>query len=42
MRTADVVTVHVRLSDQSRGLLDRGLLESMKPGAIFVNTARGR
>ena len=41
MRTADVVTVHVRLSDQSRGLLDRGLLESMKPGAIFVNTARG-
>ncbi len=41
MRTADVVTVHLRLSDRSRGLLDRALLESMKPGAIFVNTARG-
>ena len=41
MRTADVVSVHLRLSDQSRGLLERGLLESMKPSAIFVNTARG-
>lgn len=41
MRTADVVTVHVRLSERSRGLLDRPLLESMKPGAILVNTARG-
>ena len=41
MRTADVVSVHLRLSDQSRGLLERSLLESMKPSAIFVNTARG-
>lgn len=41
MRSADVVSVHLRLSDQSRGLLDRSLLESMKPTAIFVNTARG-
>lgn len=41
MRTADVVTVHLRLSDRSRGLLDRTLLASMKPSAIFVNTARG-
>lgn len=41
MRTSDVVTVHLRLSDQSRGLLDRSLLELMKPDAIFVNTARG-
>ena len=41
MASTDVVTVHLRLSDRSRGLLDRRLLESMKPGAIFVNTARG-
>ena len=41
MAAADVVTVHLRLSDRSRGLLDRRLLDSMKPSAIFVNTARG-
>ena len=41
MRTSDVVTVHLRLSDESRGLLDQSLLASMKPDAIFVNTARG-
>ena len=41
MRAADVVTMHLRLSDRSRGLIDRALIESMKPGAIFVNTARG-
>ena len=38
---ADVVSVHVRLSDRTRGLLDRALLARMKPNAIFVNTARG-
>lgn len=41
MATADVVTVHVRLSSQSRGLLNRPLLASMKQGAVIVNTARG-
>ena len=41
MSSADLVTVHVRLSDQSRGMLSRPLLERMKPGAILVNTARG-
>ncbi|MDE2900662.1 MAG: 3-phosphoglycerate dehydrogenase [Chloroflexota bacterium] len=41
MASTDVVTVHLRLSDQSRGLLDRRLIESMKADAFFVNTARG-
>ena len=37
---ADVVTVHLRLSPTSRGLLDRAKLALMKPSALFVNTAR--
>jgi phosphoglycerate dehydrogenase-like enzyme len=38
---SDVVSIHLRLSDESRGLLDREKLWKMKPGAILINTARG-
>jgi phosphoglycerate dehydrogenase-like enzyme len=41
LATSDVVTVHLRLSDESRGLLNRERLWKMKPGAILINTARG-
>jgi lactate dehydrogenase-like 2-hydroxyacid dehydrogenase len=40
-RTADVVSVHLVLSERSRGAVARGDLEMMKPTAIFVNTSRG-
>jgi phosphoglycerate dehydrogenase-like enzyme len=40
--TADVVTLHVSLTPESQGLISRALLERMKPGAWFVNTARAR
>jgi phosphoglycerate dehydrogenase-like enzyme len=39
--TADIVTVHVVLSQRSRGLVGRGDLARMKPTAYVVNTARG-
>jgi D-3-phosphoglycerate dehydrogenase len=39
--TSDVVSLHLRLSDQTRGFLGRRELALMKPGAIFINTARG-
>ncbi|MEV7780509.1 hydroxyacid dehydrogenase [Kitasatospora sp. NPDC088351] len=39
--TADVVTVHTPLVPETRGLVGRRLLASMKPGATLVNTARG-
>lgn len=39
--TADVVSVHVVLSERSRGLVTREDLERMKEEAIFVNTSRG-
>lgn len=38
---SDVVTIHLRLSDESRGLLNRETLGKMKPGAILINTSRG-
>ncbi len=41
LATADVVSIHLRLSDESRGLLDREKLRQMKKGALLINTSRG-
>jgi len=38
---ADVLSVHVPLSEETRHLFDRERFRSMKETAIFVNTARG-
>ncbi len=38
---ADVVSIHMVLSDRSRGLVGSAELAAMKPGAILVNTSRG-
>jgi glyoxylate reductase len=38
---SDVVSVHVPLTEETRGLFDAKRLRSMKPGSILVNTARG-
>ena len=40
--TADVVTLHLAYTPESQGLVTRALLERMKPGAWFVNTARAK
>jgi D-3-phosphoglycerate dehydrogenase len=40
-KRADVVTVHLMLSDRSRGLIGARELGLMKPAAYIVNTARG-
>jgi phosphoglycerate dehydrogenase-like enzyme len=41
LSTSDVVSVHLRLSEESRGVLGRDQLLAMKPGSVLVNTARG-
>ncbi|EPL07279.1 D-2-hydroxyacid dehydrogenase family protein [Pseudomonas sp. CF161] len=38
---ADVLSVHLVLSERSRGLVDAQALGWMKPAALLVNTARG-
>lgn len=38
---SDVVSIHLKLSDESRGLLDAERLASMRPGSVLINTARG-
>ncbi len=39
--TSDVVTIHLVLSDRTRGLVAAADLARMKPGAVLVNTSRG-
>ena len=39
--TADIITIHVVLSQRSRGLVGAAELARMKPTAYLVNTARG-
>jgi D-3-phosphoglycerate dehydrogenase len=41
LRTADVVSLHVRLTERTRRLIGARELALMKRGALLVNTARG-
>jgi phosphoglycerate dehydrogenase-like enzyme len=41
MATADAITIHMVLSDRSRGLIGRSDIARMKQGAILINTSRG-
>src|SRR5258707_7134203 len=38
---SDVVSLHLLLNDETRGLVSRACIEAMKPGVILINTARG-
>ena len=40
-RESDVVSVHLRLSERTRGIIGADQLSSMKRSAYFVNSARG-
>ena len=41
LETSDVVTIHLKLSERTTGLLGRDELARMKPTALLVNTSRG-
>lgn len=41
LENSDIVTVHVPLSDATRGFIDESFVANLRSGAILVNTARG-
>lgn len=38
---SDVISLHAPLSDANREIVNRGLLQQMKPSAFLINTGRG-
>jgi D-3-phosphoglycerate dehydrogenase len=41
LEKSDIVSMNLTLNDDTRGFLDAKRIARMKPGALFVNTARG-
>jgi D-3-phosphoglycerate dehydrogenase / 2-oxoglutarate reductase len=41
LANSDVVSIHLLLNDETRGLITRAKIAQMKPGVILINTARG-
>ncbi|KAF5320991.1 hypothetical protein D9619_001957 [Psilocybe cf. subviscida] len=42
LKQTDVLSVHVPLRAETVGLVDEKMIRALKPGAIIVNTARGK
>ena len=40
LSSSDVISINIRASEETRGLIDRQAFEKMKPSCILVNTAR--
>ncbi len=41
LKKSDIVTVHCPLNSDSENMFDKAAFAKMKPGSLFVNTARG-
>jgi D-lactate dehydrogenase len=42
LRESDVVSLHLPLSPQTEHLIDQAAIQKMKPGAMLINTSRGK
>ena len=40
-KECDIISIHLPLSDSTRGIISRSRIESMKKNAVVINTARG-
>jgi D-3-phosphoglycerate dehydrogenase len=38
--TADIISIHLALKDETRGLIDQQFFDAMRAGSLFINTAR--
>ena len=38
---SDVLSIHIHLTEENRGLISRAALAKMKPGIVLINTSRG-
>lgn len=41
LRASDIVSLHARVTPETRGFIGEHQFRTMKPGAVFINTARG-
>ena len=41
LQQSDAISIHLKLTDRSRGLIGEREFKLMKPGAFLINTARG-
>jgi D-3-phosphoglycerate dehydrogenase / 2-oxoglutarate reductase len=39
-KAADIVSIHLALNGETKGMIDSAFFEAMKPGAFFINTSR--
>ena len=41
LKSSDIVSIHLNLTDQTKALIDKEKINLMKPDAILINTSRG-